>query len=142
MSRSSRPTRNRDIPLVSVIAISAAAIGVLLLFWQRGHLVVQSTAPHGVTYRTEGTAKATTVVFLSATGIKKQTGVVIPLTTAADNTIGRHYTLYGGQAATLTVTNETGDGSVTCVIEIDGIQSDRQVSNTPYGKAECHATIP
>ena len=131
----------RDVPLIAVGAVCVAFIAVLVLLWQRGHLVAQSTAPHAVTYRTEGTAATTTVVFRSPTGTKKEGGVVIPLTTASDGSLGRHFTMYAGTPLSLSVKNETAVGSVTCIIEIDGAETDRQTSNDPFATATCHSSV-
>ena len=138
----SRQTRQRDIPLLTVVAIVIAITAVLVLLWQRRHQVAQSTAPHGVTCRTEGTAAATTVSFQSPTGTVRETGDAIPLTTPSDSSLGRHFTMYGGASVRLSVKNEAETGSVTCVIEVDGVDKARQASNDPFGTATCHSVLP
>lgn len=110
------------------------------MLWQRSGHLTPSTTLHEVTYRTEGTAATTTVVFQSPTGTKRETGDVIPLTTAADNSIGRHFTMSTGSLS-LSITNEAGTGSVTCVIEVDGVELDRRTSTEAFGTASCHASL-
>jgi len=142
MPPSRRGSRHREVPLITIVAVAVAIAAVLSLLWLRRGSVDSSTRPHSVTYRTEGTAATTTVVFWSPNGTHKETGAVIPLTTAADNTLGLHFTMYSGNSADLTVRNETGIGAVTCVIEVDGTETTRKTSTDPYGTAHCKATVP
>lgn len=141
MIRSGR-ARQRDVPLLTIVTVVIAVVAVVVLLWQHGGRFVQSATPHGVTYRTEGTAATTTVVFRSPTGTKRETGDIIPLTTAADSSIGRHFTMYTGTPLSLSITNETGAGSVTCVIDADGTELDRQTSTDPFGTVTCHSSLP
>ena len=138
----SGPVRDRDVPILAIAAVCIAVVAVLVAVWQRGGLVATSATRHVVTYRTDGTAATTTVVFRSPTGTKRETGVVIPLTTLSDGSMGRHFTMYAPTPVALSVTNETATGSVTCIIEIDGVETSRKTSNEPFGTSSCQGTLP
>ena len=89
-----------------------------------------------VRYRTEGSAPYGDITYATPTGTGQQSKSEIPMKTKSGN-IGLSYKMSSGDYLYLSVQNGTEEGSVVCIIEVNGVEVARNESSGAFSIASC-----
>lgn len=120
-----------------------AAFAVLLFLLTSCSSVGTQATPsvHMVTYQVGGSARGADITYTSPSGdIAQQSGVDVPL--HAGSRSGLSYRMPAGAFVQISAQN-TGDfGTITCAIDVDGVQVTSNFSSGGFTIASCSATIP
>jgi hypothetical protein len=99
-------------------------------------------ATHRVTYKTAGTAPYGSITYQTASGTAQQSDVDIPLTPKGGaKGAGISFTMNDGDFVYLSIQNSTENGSVTCSIEVDGVEVATNTSHGAFAIADCSGSV-
>jgi len=121
--------------IVGAIAVGASTSGTL----------ASATRPatHTVTYKVEGTTKGASITYENSSGdTSQQSDVDVPLTRKSDGGHGIElYNMHGGDFLYISAQNNQEYGSVTCIIEVDGVVVKRNTSSGGFTIATCSGRL-
>lgn len=120
------------------------AIGVIAVFWL-GSLVLGgdeggSSSSYTVLYHVKGSADYGDITYATPTGTGQQSDVNIPLRRKTGER-GIQFTMSKGDHVYISVQNGEESGSVTCIIEVDGIAVAENTSSGAYAIATCNGRL-
>lgn len=102
-----------------------------------------SAVGHKVTYKVEGTTNMASITYSNAYGdTSQQSDIDVPLTRKSDG--GQGIVLNGmsrGDFLYIAAQNSQDYGSVTCIIEVDGVVVKRNTSHGAYTIATCSGSL-
>ena len=101
---------------------------------------VPKSSVYSVTYRTEGTALYGDITYATPTGTGQQSDTDIPMKTKSGN-VGLSYKMSAGDYVYLSVQNGTEQGTVVCIIEVNGVVIARNESSGAFSIASCSGNV-
>lgn len=117
--------------LTGTLAIGSACTGV-----------AAASGPHTVTYKVEGTATSTDITFSNPDGGTSQASdKAVPLGNRTTGTEGITGTFKSGSFLYISAQNGDSSGSITCIIEVDGVVMKTTTSSGGYTIATCSGRL-
>lgn len=103
-----------------------------------------AASPPEVVFFAEGTdTKSGSITLRTESGGTIQKDVALPMTNTSTGKPGLASTQFkSGDFLYISLQNSQGYGSVTCRIEVDGVELDKATSSGGYKIASCQATMP
>jgi hypothetical protein len=133
------PRWRNDRALTAVTVVTAAVLGAGLLW----HYVTSDTAPsaqlHEVTYQVGGSATGADITIETPSGQSQHQGVAVPMTTS-NGTAGLIFHMQSGAFVYIAAQN-TGDGTISCSISVDGVVTLTNTSSGEFAIATCSGTV-
>lgn len=104
---------------------------------------VTGVSTHTVTYKVEGTTKQASITYENANGdTSQQSDIDVPLTRKIDHTEGLVLSgMKKGAFLYISAQNSEEYGSVTCIIEVDGVRVKENTSRGGYTIATCSGRL-
>lgn len=101
-----------------------------------------STSSHTVTYKVQGSATGADLTMSTANGGTSQaSGKAVPLRNATTGTEGISFSASRGTFLYISAQNTGESGTITCIIEVDGIEMVRNTSSGAYTIATCSDSL-
>lgn len=133
------PEAARRRKLLPFIVIPVVLLGLLAFFaWPRSAPSLNVPPIRTVLYEVEGTARVVDITIKTATGIKQQSSVTVPMTTKGKR--GMQLTFTSGSFVSIAAQNQGDSGTVTCRITVDGVVVSENTASGAYTIATCDGT--
>lgn len=103
---------------------------------------ISTSSSHTVTYKVEGTASSADLTMSTANGGTSQASdKAVPLRNATTGVEGISFSATRGAFLYISAQNGGESGTITCIIEVDGVEVVRNTSSGGYTIATCSDSL-